>query len=129
MSTIAERLADVLARCAPQADPLARPVAERLVLDITGLCMAARHEPYVRAAIASIDQPGPCSVIGHAATMGVEGAAFVNGTAAHGEDFDDTYGAARSTPARSSCRRCSPRPSATTSVASTCCAASRPAPR
>jgi 2-methylcitrate dehydratase PrpD len=30
-------------------------------------------------------------VIGVDQTMGVEGAAFVNGTAAHGEDFDDTY--------------------------------------
>jgi 2-methylcitrate dehydratase PrpD len=54
--------------------------------------VAARHEPYVQAAIASIDQPGPCTVFGYdAATLGVEGAAFVNGTAAHGEDFDDTY--------------------------------------
>ena len=41
--------------------------------------------------MAAIDQPGPCTVIGFGQRMGVEGAAFVNGTAAHGEDFDDTY--------------------------------------
>ncbi len=61
------------------------------MLDITGICIAARHEPYALAAINSIDQPGPCTVIGSALTLGAEGAAFVNGTAAHGEDFDDTY--------------------------------------
>ena len=91
MTTIAERLAAVIATCEPQRDPLARAVAQRLLLDIAGLCIAARHEPYVRAALASIDGDGPCSVIGHAVRLNVEGAAFVNGCAAHGEDFDDTY--------------------------------------
>lgn len=89
--SVAQRLARGIVACTPEADPRALAVAQRLALDIAGLCIAARHEPYVRAAIASIDQPGPCSVLGHAGTLGVEGAAFVNGTAAHGEDFDDTY--------------------------------------
>ena len=91
MNTIAARLAATIQSCEPQRDPLARPVAERLALDIAGLCIAARHETYVRAALASIDGDGPCSVIGHDRSLSVEGAAFVNGTAAHGEDFDDTY--------------------------------------
>ena len=34
---------------------------------------------------------GPCTAIGHARTLSAAGAAFVNGTAAHGEDFDDTF--------------------------------------
>ena len=89
--SIAERLARGIVACSPEADPRARGTAGRLVLDIAGNCVAARHEAYVQAAIASIDQPGPCTVIGFAPTMGVEGAAFINGTAAHGEDFDDTY--------------------------------------
>jgi 2-methylcitrate dehydratase PrpD len=89
--SIAQRLAQALVASTPEADPRALPVARRLLLDIAGICVAARHEPYVRAAIDAIDQPGPCAVIGFAQTMGVEGAAFVNGTAAHGEDFDDTY--------------------------------------
>ena len=89
--TVAEQLAATIERCAPEQAAAAADVARRLVLDITGLCVAARREDYVSAALAAIDQPGPCSVIGHAATLGAEGAAFVNGTAAHGEDFDDTY--------------------------------------
>jgi 2-methylcitrate dehydratase PrpD len=89
--SIAQRLARGIVACTPEADPRALLVARRLVLDIAGICVAARHEPYVAAAVASIDQPGPCTVIGLAQTMGVEGAAFINGTAAHGEDFDDTY--------------------------------------
>ena len=89
--SIAQRLAQGIEACTPEADPRALPIARRLLLDIAGICIAARHEPYVAAALASIDQPGPCTVIGSPQTLGVEGAAFVNGTAAHGEDFDDTY--------------------------------------
>ena len=89
--SIAQRLAQALVTSSPDADARALPVARRLLMDVAGICVAARHEPYVHAAIAAIDQPGPCTVIGFEQTMGVEGAAFVNGTAAHGEDFDDTY--------------------------------------
>jgi 2-methylcitrate dehydratase PrpD len=89
--TVAENLARIITRCEPLRDVRALNVARRLLLDITGLCVAARHEPYVKAALAAIDQPGPCTVIGSAEKLGVEGAAFVNGTAAHGEDFDDTF--------------------------------------
>ena len=90
-TSVAEKLAQLIVGCEPATDAAARAVAERLVLDIAGLCVAARHEAYVEAALASIDQPGPCTVIGCSEALGVEGAAFVNGTAAHGEDFDDTY--------------------------------------
>ena len=89
--SVAERLARGIVACTPETDPRALPIAQRLVMDIVGICIAARHAPYVAAALASIDQPGPCTVIGSAMTLGVEGAAFVNGTAAHGEDFDDTF--------------------------------------
>ena len=89
--SIAQRLAQALVASNPAADRRALPVARRLLLDVAGICVAARHEPYVHAAIGAIDQPGPCTVIGSDQRMGVEGAAFVNGTAAHGEDFDDTY--------------------------------------
>jgi 2-methylcitrate dehydratase PrpD len=90
-ASVAERIARLVQTCDPAADPQARAVARRLMLDIAGLCVAARAQSYVQAALASIDQPGPCAVIGHDICLGVEGAAFVNGTAAHGEDFDDTY--------------------------------------
>ncbi len=90
-NSIAQRLARGIVHSQPQNDPRAMPVARQLVLDVVGICFAARREDYVQAAIASIDQPGPCTVIGFEQSLGVEGAAFVNGTAAHGEDFDDTY--------------------------------------
>ena len=37
------------------------------------------------------DDEGPCTAIGHARGFSAASAAFVNGTAAHGEDFDDTF--------------------------------------
>jgi 2-methylcitrate dehydratase PrpD len=37
------------------------------------------------------EDDGPCTAIGHARGLSAAGAAFVNGTAAHGEDFDDTF--------------------------------------
>ncbi len=89
--SIAQRLAQGIVSSQPERDPRALPVARQLLLDVAGICVAARREDYVQAAIASVDQPGPCTVIGFDQTLGVEGAAFVNGTAAHGEDFDDTY--------------------------------------
>ena len=91
--SIAQQLAARFATTEPQRDAATREVGLRLLLDIAGLCVAARNADYVQAAIGSVDQPGPCTVIGSASglQLGAEGAAFVNGTAAHGEDFDDTY--------------------------------------
>ena len=89
--TVAARLAHALVQSRPERDPLAHAVARRLLMDVAGICMAARGEGYVRAALAAVEQPGPCTVIGVPQGYGVESAAFVNGIAAHGEDFDDTY--------------------------------------
>jgi 2-methylcitrate dehydratase PrpD len=72
----------------PQA---VRKKCEDLLADVVGLCVAARNEDYVKAALAAWDDDGPCTVIGHARTLSAAGAALVNGTAAHGEDFDDTF--------------------------------------
>ncbi|HEY6510163.1 MAG TPA: MmgE/PrpD family protein [Vicinamibacterales bacterium] len=63
----------------------------RLVLDVLGLCVAARREPYIVATLTSVDRGGPCTAIGHAGGFDAFGAALVNGTAAHGEDYDDTF--------------------------------------
>ena len=89
--SVSERLARVIVNARPESTAGTRETSTKLVLDITGLCIAARGQSYVRAALQSIDQDGPCTVIGHAHRFGVEGASFVNGTAAHGEDFDDTF--------------------------------------
>lgn len=65
--------------------------AMRLMLDVAGLCIAARREPYVSATLAAVDGNGPCTALGHVGGFDAFGAALVNGTAAHGEDFDDTF--------------------------------------
>jgi 2-methylcitrate dehydratase PrpD len=64
---------------------------EDLLIDVVGLCVTARNEHYVESALAGWDDDGPCTAIGHKRTLNASGAAFVNGTAAHGEDFDDTF--------------------------------------
>ena len=68
-----------------------RDTAEKLLVDIAGLCVAARRSDYVLAALESWESGGACTAIGHARALDSAGAAFVNGTAAHGEDFDDTF--------------------------------------
>jgi 2-methylcitrate dehydratase PrpD len=68
-----------------------RETAEKLLIDVAGLCVAARASDYVRAALSGWEASGACTAIGHARTLDAAGAAFVNGTAAHGEDFDDTF--------------------------------------
>src|ERR1700710_1844180 len=64
---------------------------EDLLIDVTGLCVTARNEDYIASALAGCDDDGPCTAIGHKRGLAAAGAAFVNGTAAHGEDFDDTF--------------------------------------
>src|SRR5207302_5857589 len=51
----------------------------------------AREMDYVKAALSAFRDPGSATAIGHATPLAAAGAAFVNGTAAHGEDFDDTF--------------------------------------
>src|SRR5438094_6360443 len=91
-TSVAETLADKIVALKPGGLPAAtRRKCEDLLIDVVGLCVAARHEDYVRSALAACDDDGPCTAIGHARTLNAAGAAFVNGTAAHGEDFDDTF--------------------------------------
>jgi 2-methylcitrate dehydratase PrpD len=89
---VAEQLADAIAAVSPANLPAKlRQVAEDLVLDVVGLCLAARGADYVRALLDGLDAVGEATVIGHRRPMSAAGAALVNGTAAHGEDFDDTF--------------------------------------
>jgi 2-methylcitrate dehydratase PrpD len=90
--SIAEQLADRIHALTPAAlPPAVRAKCEDLLVDVIGLCLTARNEDYIASALAGWDDDGPCTVIGHARTLSAAGAAFVNGTAAHGEDFDDTF--------------------------------------
>jgi 2-methylcitrate dehydratase PrpD len=91
-TSVAESLAQAIA--ALDAARLPTPVrrtCKDLIIDVAGLCLTARNEEYVAAVLAGCDEDGPCTAIGHARGMSAAGAAFVNGTAAHGEDFDDTF--------------------------------------
>ncbi|MBA2689953.1 MAG: MmgE/PrpD family protein [Burkholderiales bacterium] len=65
--------------------------AEELLLDIAGLCVAARRADYVQAVLKSWEGAGPCTAFGHVGSFDAATAAMINGTAAHGEDFDDTF--------------------------------------
>src|SRR5712675_112317 len=90
--SVAEQLVDRILAIAPERLPDAmRQKCEDLAVDVIGLCLTARNQDYVKSALAGCDDDGPCSAIGHARTLSAASAAFVNGTAAHGEDFDDTF--------------------------------------
>jgi 2-methylcitrate dehydratase PrpD len=91
-----QSLAEQLAERIVTLDAARLPAAvvskcEDLLVDVAGLCVTARNEDYIKAALAGWDEEGPCTAIGHARGMSAAGAAFINGTAAHGEDFDDTF--------------------------------------
>jgi 2-methylcitrate dehydratase PrpD len=89
-ASVAEQLAAGVERARASSGAF-RETAERLLIDVAGLCVAARGMDYTRAALRAWESAGACTAIGHARALDAGGAAFVNGTAAHGEDFDDTF--------------------------------------
>jgi 2-methylcitrate dehydratase PrpD len=90
--SVAELLADKIVALKPGAlSAVTARKCEDLLIDVVGLCVTARNQDYVASALAGWDDDGVCTVIGHKRTLTAAGAAFVNGTAAHGEDFDDTF--------------------------------------
>ena len=91
-TAVAEKLADQSAAVAAGAIPPAvRARAEELLIDVVGLCVAARNTDYIKSVTGALDPGGNCTAIGHATAYGADKAALINGTAAHGEDFDDTF--------------------------------------
>jgi 2-methylcitrate dehydratase PrpD len=85
---LAQKISALDAARLPQA---VRRKCEELLIDVVGLAVTARNEDYVKAVLAACDDDGPCTAIGHARTLSAAAAALVNGTAIHGEDFDDTF--------------------------------------
>ena len=65
--------------------------AASAIVDVVGLAVAARNTEYVKAVKKAFPEAGQCTAFGHPENMSAAGAACLNGTAAHGEDFDDTY--------------------------------------
>jgi 2-methylcitrate dehydratase PrpD len=91
-TSVAETLAEKIAALEPGMLPDAtRRKCQDLLIDVVGLCITARNEGYVASALGGCDDDGVCTAIGHRRMLTAAGAAFVNGTAAHGEDFDDTF--------------------------------------
>src|SRR3954463_11752749 len=90
MPSVSENLASQIEPAREHATEF-RETAEKLLIDVAGLCVAARKSDYVLAALKSWESAGACTAIGHTRALDSGGAAFVNGTAAHGEDFDDTF--------------------------------------
>ncbi len=89
-AAVAERLAGFLAQ------PIEVPeeclaTARKLLLDVAGLAVAARAEDYVQAVVGTAEGAGACTAFGHPGGFTAYDAALINGTAAHGEDFDDTF--------------------------------------
>jgi 2-methylcitrate dehydratase PrpD len=91
-ASVTQALAETISALDPAPlPPQVRSTCEDLLLDVVGLCLTARNADYVAAALAGWEDDGPCTVVGHRRMLPAAGAAFVNGTAAHGEDFDDTF--------------------------------------
>src|SRR5258708_16854873 len=90
-SAVAEQLARIAAGLSAERLPGAlRQRCLDLVLDIGGLCVAARREPYVRALIDSADGDGPCTAVGHARRVRAAAAAPIHRTPAPRQPLDDT---------------------------------------
>jgi 2-methylcitrate dehydratase PrpD len=66
-------------------------MARSLVLDVLGLCVATRGEGYIEAILGTVEPGGQCTALGHPGGFSAYDAALINGTAAHGEDYDDTF--------------------------------------
>jgi 2-methylcitrate dehydratase PrpD len=89
-------VAETLAAAIAAVDAKALPAAvtrkcEELLIDVVGLCVTARNTDYVQAALKACDDEGAGTAIGHRRGLSAACAAIINGTAAHGEDFDDTF--------------------------------------
>ncbi|HZT55370.1 MAG TPA: MmgE/PrpD family protein [Burkholderiaceae bacterium] len=89
--SVSQRLAAAFAGQTAALPPAVAQLCDAVLMDVTGLCVAARHSDYVRATLQATAGPGVCTAIGHAGSFNVATAALCNGTAAHGEDYDDTF--------------------------------------
>ena len=69
----------------------AKTTVERLTLDAIGLMYSARNENYIQAISQSTLDNGRCYAIGHRSLFSTQDSCLINGTAIHGEDFDDTF--------------------------------------
>ncbi len=93
--TYIERLVDYAFDCKRETIPKdVREKTSLLLLDTIGVAVANSAKPFVRMLAKTIGETvaeGPCTAIGFPKAFIAEGAAAVNSTAIHGNDFDATH--------------------------------------
>ncbi len=90
--SVSEEIAFFASGLRPDALPVGvRNTVRNLLIDVSGLCLAARNTDYVKACVASAIPQGNATAVGHPGSFGPYDAALIDGTAAHGEDYDDTF--------------------------------------
>ena len=62
-----------------------------LLKDICGIILSARNENYVKSLVETYKGSGNLVSLGHSERFDLFSSAIIAGTAAHGEDFDDTF--------------------------------------
>src|SRR2546422_5105081 len=87
MSTLSEQLSDAV----QNARNVPREMAEELLIDVAGLCVAARRTDYVRASLAGWEAAGGCTAIGHSRTLDAAGAALLQCTPAPPAGLHPTF--------------------------------------
>ena len=68
-----------------------KEVLKFLVKDICGIIVSARNENYVQSLVKTYSGSGDIISLGHGKKFDQFSSAIIAGTAAHGEDFDDTF--------------------------------------
>jgi 2-methylcitrate dehydratase PrpD len=91
--TLAERLAEFAASLSFEALPAEVVASVRMrTLDVLGIALASSRGDWAPSVLdLAAGDGGECTVIGTARTAGPPLAILVNGTLAHGLDFDDTH--------------------------------------
>jgi 2-methylcitrate dehydratase PrpD len=89
--SVSEQLANAFESSIRQIPTSMEVLCDSLLIDTVGLCVAAREQDYVLATKRAFSEPGMCTLIGHTGSVSVTSACVVNGTAIHGEDYDDTF--------------------------------------
>ena len=88
---LAEHIATVSASQSTPIPESVRQMLQRVTLDAYGLMFSARNTDYIRAIESSCLDHGKATAFGHGSRFTAQDAALINGTAIHGEDFDDTF--------------------------------------
>lgn len=68
-----------------------RQTLEFLFKDICGVIVSARNENYIKSLVKTYKGSGSFISLGHGKDFDLFSSAIIGGTAAHGEDFDDTF--------------------------------------